>query len=202
MAELTAADIESGLAAIGRLAKADGRLIEISVYGGSAIVLAFDFRRTTRDVDIIVHGGDAPLLRRYAAAVAASRGWDRSWLNDAVKGFASARSAEGLRAFRSYPDEEEVGLRVMVPTPEYLLAMKCLAMRIDSADRSHDLADIFALMDHTGLTTRDALIGAVERFYPASLITPRVAFGIQQIAEEHEAKQHALPSPKKPGRGR
>ena len=63
MAQLTAADIESGLAAIGRLARADGRLIEISVYGGSAIVLAFDFRRATRDVDVIVHGVDAAAAR-------------------------------------------------------------------------------------------------------------------------------------------
>lgn len=32
--------------------------------------------------------------------------------------------------------------RVMVPTPEYLLAMKCLAMRIEREDGTHDLADI------------------------------------------------------------
>jgi hypothetical protein len=57
-------------------------------------------------------------------------------------------------------------------------------------------------MAHTGLTTADRLIEVVERFYPASLITPRVAFGIQQIAEEFKAKPHAVPAPKKPGRGR
>ena len=90
----------------------------------------------------------------------------------------------------------------MVPTAEYLLAMKCLAMRIDSADRTHDLADIFALMAHTGMTTSDQVTGLVERFYPASLITPKVAFGIQQIAEEFQAKRHAVPSSNKPGRGR
>jgi hypothetical protein len=89
-------------------------------------------------------------------------------------------------------------LRVMVPTPEYLLAMKCLAMRIEREDGTHDLADIFALMDHIGLKTRDQLLSVVERSYPASLITPRVAFGIEQIAEEYEAKHSAVPPSKKP----
>jgi hypothetical protein len=67
-----------------------------------------------------------------------------------VKGFISAESSKGLRLFRSYPDEKEPGLRVMVPTPEYLLAMKCLAMRVDTADGTSDWTDIHNLMRITG----------------------------------------------------
>jgi len=197
---LTVEDIEAGFREIGRKAHSAGELIEIAVYGGSAIVLAFDFRRATRDIDVVVKG-DARRLRRYAAEVAQDRGWDRDWMNDAVKGFVSVRAAEGLRLFRSYPDDDRPGLRVLVPTPEYLLAMKCLAMRIDAADDSQDLADIRNLMRETGLLTEAALFGAIEAFYPSRLITPRVAFGIRQIAGEYEANPDGLPPAPKPRRG-
>jgi hypothetical protein len=185
------ADIESGLATIGAKAAADGRLIELAVYGGAAIVLAFDFRKATRDVGAVITG-DPAALRRYAVAVADERGWDRDRLNDAVKGFVSARSAENLRLFRSYPSEGAPGLRVFVPTAEYLLAMKCLAMRIAEPDGGRDLVDILQLMRITGLTTKDALVELIEGLYPRRLITPRVAFGIEQIAEEYRERGDAL----------
>jgi len=197
MAKLTARQIEDGLRAVGEKARAAGMVLEIAVYGGSAIVLAFNFREATRDVDVVVSGDPRP-LRRYAAEVARDKGWDEDWMNDAVKGFVSSRSAAGLRAFRSYPDEADPGLRVLVPTAEYLLAMKCLAMRIDAADDSHDAEDIRNLMRETGRRTAEELIEIVEKFYPANLVTPRVAFGIEQIAEEYGDASDGFPPPAQP----
>lgn len=175
-------EIEAGFRDLALRARKERKLFEISVYGGSAIVLAFDFRSTTRDVDVVIHD-DARTLRRYAADIAKARNWDPNWLNDAVKGFVSAQSARGLRHFRSYPDEKEPGLRVMVPTAEYLLAMKCMAMRIDAADKSSDQADIHHLMKLTNRTTYEQVIDIVQQFYPAALITPRTDFGIRQIVD-------------------
>lgn len=191
MARLTARQIEAGLRAIGIKARAAGTLIEIAVYGGSAIVLAFNFRAATKDVDVVVTG-DARPLRRFAEAVAREKGWDRDWMNDAVKGFVSARSSEGLRPFRSYPNDDEPGLRVLVPSAEYLLAMKCLSMRIAAADHTHDEADIHDLMRETGRTTRAQLVEVVEMFYPTNLVTPRVAFGIEQIVDAYRDKRDGI----------
>lgn len=201
---LTKRQIESGLRELAQRARKDGKLFEISVYGGSAIVLAYDFRAATRDVDVVI-SGDASVLRRYAAEIAESRDWDRNWLNDSVKGFVSAQSSKGMRFFRSYPDEKQPGLRVMVPTPEYLLAMKCMAMRIDAADAASDLTDIHNLMRITKRTTYEQVIEAVQQFYPAKQISPRTDFGIQQIVVEFskaKKKQAAdeLPTSKKPRR--
>jgi hypothetical protein len=176
------------LRAIGIKARAAGTLIEIAVYGGAAIVLAFDFRAATKDVAVVVTGDPRP-LRQLAAAVAREKGWDTDWMKDAVKGFVSARSSEGLRPFRSYPNDDEPGLRVLVPTAEYLLAMKCLAMRIDAADGTHDASDIHDLMRETGRTTQAQLVEVVEKFYPTNLVTPRVAFGIEQIADAYRERR-------------
>lgn len=90
-----------------------------------------------------------------------------------------------MRPFRSYPSDDEPGLRVLVPTAEYLLAMKCLARRIDAADGTHDASDVHDPMHETGLTTQAQLIEVVEKFYPTNLVTPRVAFGIEQIVDTY-----------------
>ena len=198
---LTRRQIETGLREIGKRAREAGEVIEIALYGGSAIVLVFNFRKATRDVDVVVSGNTSS-FRRYAREVALAHGWDESWINDAVKGFVSAKAAEGLKPFRSYPDETNPGLRVMAPTAEYLLAMKCMAMRIDAADQSRDLIDIHALMNETGRTNAGKLLEVVERFYPPSLITPRTLFGIEQIAEDYQDKAHGIPAPTKPRGGR
>jgi hypothetical protein len=201
MTKLTTKAIEAGLRDIGRKARAEGEIIEIAIYGGSAIVLGFRFRRATDDVDVVV-SGNPRTLRRYVREIARERGWDENWMNDAVKGFVSAHAAGGLRPFRSYPDEDNPGLRVMVPTAEYLLAMKCMAMRIDAADQSHDLADIRSLMKETGCTDAARILEIVERFYPPDLITPRIAFGIEQIAADYGTRTNGVPTTKKPRRGR
>jgi hypothetical protein len=70
-----------------------GATIEIAVDGGSALMLIFDWRTATRDVDG-VFGGDREIVRRLSAQIAAERGWPVDWLNDGVKGFLSVRDHE------------------------------------------------------------------------------------------------------------
>jgi len=75
------------------------------------------------------------------------------------------------------------GLRVHLPAPEYLLAMKCMAMRPEVIDGSRDISDIAALADAAGIADADAAPALVEAFYPASRIPPKVRFGIEEIME-------------------
>lgn len=81
------------LDALGRAAWAEGSTIEIAVYGGSALMLLYDWRAATKDVDGVFEA-DRIKVRRLAAGIAADRGWPADWLNDGVKGFLSARDGE------------------------------------------------------------------------------------------------------------
>ena len=58
---------------------------EMYVVGGAAIALAFDERRSTRDIDAVFEPKQS--VDQAAATVAAARGLPAGWLNDAVKGF-------------------------------------------------------------------------------------------------------------------
>ena len=84
------ATLELAFGRLGALAAAEGKVIEISVYGGSALLLTFDHRAATRDVDA-VFDKDREFVRRAAARVAEEFGWTDHWINDGVKGFLSAR---------------------------------------------------------------------------------------------------------------
>ena len=82
---------------------------------------------------------DRSFLDEAVRVVAARRGWPADWLNDGVRVYLSPK-VDGLgqhSLFATYPAEETPGLPVFVPSPEYMLAMKLMALRIDPAgDRS------------------------------------------------------------------
>ncbi|NTW37179.1 MAG: hypothetical protein HGB17_13860, partial [Syntrophobacteraceae bacterium] len=73
-----------GLTKLAHMAEAEDRHIEIAVFGGSAIVLEWEFRKSTRDIDIVV-SQDAAFVRSAARNIAAEMGWPEDWMNDAVK---------------------------------------------------------------------------------------------------------------------
>src|SRR3546814_3575670 len=78
-----------------------------------------------------VFDNDKAWLSTVVAEVARENGWDETWLNDGVKGWLSHADSDpaSKRLFRTYPSDGATGLQVFVATPEYLFAMKCIAMR-------------------------------------------------------------------------
>ncbi len=176
------ATLELAFGRLGALAAAEGKLIEISIYGGSALLLTFDQRAATRDVDA-VFDKDREFVRRAAARVAEEFGWTGHWINDGVKGFLSARDVQpdAKSLFRSYPPNRSAGLRVFLASPSYLFAMKCLAMRVGGTETSQDISDIRLLGGALGISTFDEANAVVSQYYPAGRISPKTQFGLQEI---------------------
>jgi methylmalonyl-CoA mutase cobalamin-binding subunit len=61
----------------------EGVIGEICVFGGTAIVLAFDARLSPKDVDAVFKPPD--VFRRRAREIAEEIGIPGDWLNDGVK---------------------------------------------------------------------------------------------------------------------
>jgi hypothetical protein len=176
------AALEQAFHALGRRAYAAGRVVEIAIYGGSAVMLTLDNRVATRDVDAVFEK-DKEFVRRIAREIAEEFGWDADWLNDGVKGWLSAAETDPStkRLFGTYPSEDEPGLRVFVPRPEYLFAMKCRAMRVGGVDSSEDIEDIRKLAEALGIKTAQKALELVQTFYPAHMIQPKTQFGLEEI---------------------
>jgi hypothetical protein len=174
--------LEQALDELGRRARAEGKTIEIAIYGGSALMLTYDWRLATKDVDAVFEA-DRQTVRRLAREIAEEKGWNPNWLNDGVKGFLSAvdGSPQAKRLFRTYPSEDAPGLRVMVANPAYLFAMKCRAMRLSGLEGNTDVDDIRRLAREIGLSSAREALDLVATFYPARVIEPKVQYGLEEI---------------------
>ena len=171
--------------ALGRLAWESGKTVEIAVYGGSALMLSYDWRLATKDVDG-VYENDRATVRELAAEVAKERGWPDDWLNDGVKGFLSVLDSEEdvKTLYGEFPSSDAPGLRVFVPRPEYLFAMKCRAMRVGGVDENADVDDIRRLAREIGIADVAEALDLVSSFYPRAQLQPKVQFGIEEILSD------------------
>jgi hypothetical protein len=182
--------LEAAFNELGRRAHALGRTIEIAVYGGAALLLTLNQRVATKDVDG-VFDRDKDFVKKLAAEMAEEFNWDQNWLNDGVKGWLSESDSDPdvKKLFKTYPSENEPGLRVFIPKPEYMFAMKCRAMRVGGVDGSSDIDDIKDLAQELGITNIEQALAIVEGFYPANLLEPKTRLGLEEILSSFNYKQ-------------
>jgi hypothetical protein len=138
MAVLSKQDVISALARMGDLAHARGESIELLLLGGSVMVLVFETRQSTRDVDVVIlHPVKTAQVRAMAQIVAQERGWPADWLNDGAKGF-MVGITQGPVVFTA------PGIVVRTPAIHQLLAMKLCAWRddVDIADARRLLREL------------------------------------------------------------
>lgn len=162
---------------IGRAAVQAGTKLQIAVYGGSALMLASNFRFATEDVD--VSELERPLPNWLAVVVleiAQRNQWAEDWFNDGVAVHLSALAdvAADHLEFGTFPrDATPAGLVVTVPSAEYLLALKLKAFRImDPLRGETERLDILNLMQVVGIATADDAIALLGRFFPTSAASP------------------------------
>ncbi|SMX61969.1 conserved protein of unknown function [Bradyrhizobium sp. ORS 285] len=185
--------------AIGRSAAQAGAKLQIAVYGGSALMLASNFRFATEDVD--VSELPSPLPAWLAATlhdIAQRNGWSDDWFNDGVAFHLSplADQAADHLEFGTFPrDGSPPGLVVSVPSAEYMLALKLKAVRIlDPARGEAERLDILNLMKVVGITDADAAVALLARYFPASAASAEK----QRFLLKHMNSEGAVDAPKYP----
>lgn len=141
---------------------------DLFIVGGAAMALAYSTRRFTRDVD----GVFEPKAEIYAAArrVAAQHDLPGDWLNDAVKGMLPGTDPNA-RDVVSLP-----GLRVSVGSPQYLLALKVNAARVD-----RDADDIRHLASLCGADTAAEVLAITERVMGGRPLLPKSQYIVEEL---------------------
>jgi hypothetical protein len=184
---------------IGRAAVQAGAKLQIAVYGGSALMLASNFRFATEDVD--VSKLDHPMPDWLAAVVreiASQNRWQEDWFNDGVAFHLSslADSAADHLEFGTFPrDGSPVGLVVSVPSAEYLLALKLKAFRImDPLRGENERLDILNLMRVVGISTAHDAIALLGRYFPLSAASAEK----QRFLLKNMSSEGAVDAPKYP----
>ena len=150
---LDRASIEDAFRRLGDKLARRGVVADLYVFGGAAMALAYDARRSTRDIDAVLkpHG----VVLEEAQAVAAELGLPSWWLNEQASVYvAPGGDAAAPRVF------ENAGLRVAAASPEHLLAMKVLAAR------RRDTEDIEFLIKRLELADTHAVLALCADVFP------------------------------------
>jgi hypothetical protein len=188
---------------IGRAAAGAGTRLEMAVYGGSALILASNFRYTTEDVDVARLEHPWPdWLGAVVERIARTNEWSADWFNDAVSFHLStlADSAADHLEFGTFPrDNSPPGLVVYVPSASYLLALKLKAIRVSDPLRGEqERLDILNLMRVLDIRTIDEAIAVLARYFPTSA----AAAEKQRFLLAHMNLDGAADAPKYPRTGR
>jgi hypothetical protein len=171
---LTAGRIRELLAALNEELATTGVKGELFLVGGAVMCLVFRAREATKDIDALLV--PASELRRAAETVGRREGLPPDWLNDAVKGFFSASGRFEVYAEYSH-------LRIFAPHPEYLLAMKCLAMRL--GEEFQDRNDVALLLQILGLRTAEEAEAALARYYPLDRYPAKARYVLEELLQSH-----------------
>lgn len=141
---------------------------DLFIVGGAAMALAYNTRRSTRDLDAVFE----PKTVVYEAARAVGERHDLSpdWLNDGVKGFLPGEDLNATTLF------DRPGLSVRVASPRYLFAMKAVAARIE-----RDANDLLHLYRLCGFASLAEARECVTQYYPPHLVPPKTEFILQEL---------------------
>lgn len=148
--------------------KRRGIVGELHVFGGAAMVLAFNAREATRDVDAVF----APDTHVIMAAqeVAVELKLPKTWLNNQASSYVSGVAGRGTPVF------DHPFLRVMVTPPEHLLAMKVRAARaLRDADDIRFLLK-YLHIDHIAVVKRIVL-----QYFPDDALSNRSVQLVEDI---------------------
>ena len=73
-------------------------------------------------------------------------------------------------------------LRVMVAQPEYLLAMKCLSMRLGA--EFHDEDDVRYLLRHLDIRSRKKAVAIITKYYPLERFPQKTLYALEELLPE------------------
>ena len=132
------------------------------------IALAFDARRSTRDIDAVFEPKSE--VDSAAREVADRLELPDEWLNDAVKGFIPGTDPDALPVF------DRPGLAVTSASARFLLAMKLRAARVEQ-----DVEDIRFLAYVLGLGSAGEVLAVATERYSANDLPPRARFLVEEL---------------------
>lgn len=146
---------------------------ELYLVGGAVMCLVYNARPATKDVDALFQ--PTSKLREAAAKVGAQFGIKYDWLNDAAKGYLSDKGQFDLFI-------ELTNLRIFVSRADYLLAMKCLALRI--GEEFQDLNDVRYLLRYLNIKTYQNALDIITSFYPLERFPQKTLYALEELIEE------------------
>ena len=159
------------------------RFAEICLFGGSALLFLFEWRRTSQDVDVVIRSEHGAVLAARNEAARRLR-LPESWLNEGVTQYVATLAGGAFQEVGLYPSYERPALRVLVAEPAYLLAMKVMAMGDRATVDDRDFRDAVRLAASLGLTSVDAVLAVLRTYFPAQALPALAEMRLGELVGE------------------
>lgn len=146
---------------------------ELYLVGGAVLCLVFDARKSTMDIDGLFL--PSTQIRELSKKIAEEEDLPLGWLNDGVKGFMSEAGDYSVFLDLSH-------LKIFTASPAYLLAMKCLSMRI--GEEFADMEDVRYLLRYLNIETVDQAIESIVKYYPKDSFPPKTIYVLEEFLKQ------------------
>ena len=173
MPPLSREKIRELLEALNEELKSAGERGEVHLAGGAVMCLAFEARESTQDVDASFK--PSAVVKEAALRVAERMGVPDGWLKDAVKGYLSDTGTYD-------PFLELSNLRIFCADARYMLAMKCLAMRM--GEGYQDENDIRYLLTHLGIESYQSALDVIGAYYPVDKFPKTTLAALRELTAD------------------
>jgi hypothetical protein len=177
--------IVQALTLLGRKVARSGIEAQLSIFGGTVMMLAYNLREGTKDVDAIYYPREE--LQPLIAEVASDLRLDPNWLNDHVQQFTPNDGGRANIPFEALAGI--AGIAVLRPTARKMLAMKARAARLPRPGHGGDLHDLAFLIRHCGIRSIEEIEKTFTEFYGESL-DPKQTLVAERALEIAYAPNH------------
>jgi hypothetical protein len=149
------------------ISRAGEKSAEIRLFGGTAMMLQFNERGATLDVDCVVTRGHGAVMRAMPI-VARRLDLPSGWLNEGVSVYRSRHETDGDFAEMFALPKRRPVLRILAARPRYLMAMKISALDRGAA---RDRSDISLAAGSLAITTLDEAQESYRRYFADGMET-------------------------------
>ena len=164
------------LTRMGELAQEQGTQLEVCIYGGAVMMLAYNARQITKDVDAIIQPSE--LGWKLARQVGEELALPEAWMNNDVRQFVAPTERTRVLPW------DAPGIALTAPTAGYMLAMKALACRQPLPGYQGDLDDLRFLVHKLEVTSVAEIQATIDKYYPDDVIPEEDAVVLAKIIEE------------------
>lgn len=147
---------------------------QIGLFGGTVMCLALNARKSTKDIDAIFKPKEQ--IYNFVQEIANEQNLPADWLNDSVKGYLSENNQ--MKVFKNMSH-----LTIYIPSPEYMLAMKCISARLEG---SKDIDDVIFLINYLNIKSVEEVLKIIEKYFPPKRILPKTKYFLIELFQQNK----------------
>jgi len=146
--------------------------IEVEFYflGGAPIFQAFASTPTTAHIDAMFQ--PAEVVSDAAQRIAGREAVDDDWVHESIRTLVGGRADSAAHV-------ELSNVRVFMPRPEYVLAVKCAAMGL--GDDFHEMEDVRYVLRAMNITSAHQALSVVMQYFTERQLAPDLRTSLEGL---------------------